>query len=211
MAYKLLIFDLDGTLLDSKMDIANSTNYVRNQLGKESLSPDLIQQYVGAGVNELLEQAFSTQDPEIISKAAKMFRTHYLEHCMDESMWYPGVVEALEKLKTTHILTVCTNKPKPYADKVLKVLNGGNYFKAVVAGRDGFENKPDPAGTLSLLKRFNVKPQDTLFVGDSMVDLETAQKAGIDMAFLSWGFGHDSNKQARYALNDFAGLLKICL
>lgn len=210
--YKLLLFDLDGTLINSIGDIAQSTNYARNVLGLSPLSSDTIAGFVGSGMTQLLEKAFDTKEKKVIQSALTVFQKHYYDHCLDKTVWYPGVEEGLIKLVSIYPLTILTNKPKEFTSKILEGLGGSSWFKATVSGNESFPKKPDPAGALHLAERFGALPSECLLVGDSDFDIQTAQNAGMDMALATYGFGWEEGGDVNgvpYTLKIFLDLLQF--
>jgi len=190
--YKLLLFDLDGTLIDSKQDIAQATNAARAVLGLSPLPADTIASFVGSGMTELLEKAFHTQDKKIIKEGLEFFQKYYYDHCLDQTIWYPGVEDGLLNLKKAYPLVVLTNKPKEFTKKILASLKGEEWFRETLSGNEAFPKKPDPAGALYLAQKFGVALHECLLVGDSRFDIQTAVNADMDMALASYGFGWDA-------------------
>ena len=203
--YQLILFDMDGTLLDSRKDIAFSTNYTLEALGFPKLSQTVIEDFVGGGLSTLLSRALLASSrldeskpyvplqPEdiqkYVQKAAQFFRPHYLEHCMDHSKWYPGVEEMLNKLKTKFDLGILTNKPEEFCSRILEKTNAYSYFKYVRPVIDGKPKKPDPEVVFEMLNKAGVTKEKTLLVGDSEVDGEVAERSGINWVYVSYGFG----------------------
>ncbi|HBF12541.1 MAG TPA: phosphoglycolate phosphatase [Deltaproteobacteria bacterium] len=188
---KLLIFDLDGTLIDSRADIANATNHVLQHYGLPALGMDTITRFIGSGVRQLMAAAFDylqaiqPSTEEIVTLFNEFYSRHYCEY----TKWYPGAKETLQRIDQQVILTLATNKPRLFTDPILKKLGGIHFFKSIVCGGDDAPKKPDPTGVLRLLKEYDVPPSEALFVGDSLIDWQTCQAAGgIDMAYADYGF-----------------------
>lgn len=193
-AYKLLIFDFDGTLIDSKKDIAIATNHTLAAFAIPPLDEETIAGYVGSGIAELLKGAMKQggemcTPPTLINKALDIFKKYYGEHCADNTRWYPHVLPTLERLSKKYRLTILTNKPKNLTDKIINKLKGGSLFSQVIGMHEGFEKKPDPSGARNLMATANMSCDQTLLVGDSLVDVQTAQNAGIDVGLVTYGFG----------------------
>ena len=207
---KLIFYDLDGTIIDTRKDIAQAANYMREQMGMVPLEEKIVERYVGHGLQYLIEGCLETKDQKVIDKGAKHYRRHYEEHMLDHSRVYPGVVEVLEYFKDRH-QAVITNKPNPFSDDMLKALKIRPYFKNVIAGNSEFPKKPNPAAILALMKETQSAADETLFIGDSLIDIETCRNAGIKIAVLTHGFNdEDTLKSGRpdFIFADFIELLK---
>lgn len=185
---KLLIFDLDGTLVDSKEDLAASVNHTLKTLGKEPLPPEEIYAEVGGGARNLIEKALG-EDGHLFGDAIKIFLDHYEEHLLDTTRPYEGVVEALEENLGRFTYALLTNKPLYLTEKLLRGLSMEHLFH-VVAGGDTFSTKkPDPEGVLSLISLAGVSREETLIVGDSRNDVLAGRNAGVDVCGVTYGIG----------------------
>ena len=185
---KLVIFDLDGTLIDSAEDIADSVNELREHMDRSPLPLDVIESYIGNGVRVLLERAFSDTTAATVDEAQRIYLPIYRRRLLDNTRAYPGVVETLDVLQEDgRTLTVLTNKPLRESLMILDGLGLRKHFRSVKGG-DSFEHrKPDPTGVLRLLDEEGRAPDEALFVGDSRVDLETARNAGVRACLVSHG------------------------
>ena len=184
---QLIIYDLDGTLVDTREDIARAANHMLSQMALPELPAGEIAGYVGRGVFALISNCLKSTDPKKVEKATRIYRDHYAKHMLDHSRVYPGAVETLDYFKDRHQM-VLTNKPNPYSFDLLKALGVGDYFFDVVAGDEVYPKKPDPAAVFAMLKKFNLTPEQALFIGDSLVDIETARHAKIEVVVLTHGF-----------------------
>jgi phosphoglycolate phosphatase len=186
---RLLIFDLDGTLADTKQDLALSVNAMRASLGLPCLSDDVISSYVGRGVSVLVAKALGNAFmPAEVNRAQEFFLDHYRQHMLDHTVLYPGVRQALERLRDRQ-LTVLTNKPEGFSRRMLAGLGLETFFSRVYGG-DSFERrKPDPVGVLRLMEEANVAAQETLVVGDSDTDVQAGRNAGAWTCGVTYGFG----------------------
>lgn len=193
--FKLLIYDLDGTLVDTREDIALSANHMLSQMGKPLLDHAEISSYVGRGVHHLISGCLKTVDSKQIEKGIKIYRNHYAEHMLDHSQLYPGAKEMLE-LYRARPQVVLTNKPNPFSRDLLAALGVADYFKEIIAGDSEYPKKPDPGAVYAMMKRFSSAPKETLFVGDSLVDIETAKNAGIAIAVVTHGFSSPGELQS---------------
>ena len=189
---KALIFDLDGTLIDSKEDLVLSVNATLRAIGREELPADLVASYVGSGAPVLISRALGgSPDSEELQRALKYFLEHYEEHKLDYTRAYPGVRETLEQLRGTQ-MAVLTNKPVNISVRILEGLRLAEYFKVIYGGNSFTTKKPDPLGANTILGELGITAQETAMVGDSEVDVQTARNAGMISAIVNFGFGlHD--------------------
>lgn len=185
---KLVVFDLDGTLIDSAEDIAHAVNELREQLELAPLPTEKVESYIGNGVGKLLERAFPGFGREKLDDALARYLPIYRRRLLDNTALYPGVVPALEELGARGCtLAVLTNKPLKESIMILEGLSLHHHF-AQIYGGDSFEHKkPDPAGLRRLLDESSATPRETLFVGDSAIDLETARNAGVPCCLVTYG------------------------
>ena len=189
---RALIFDLDGTLIDSKRDLIRSVNAMLVEMGRETLHEDTISGYIGHGAPQLVGRALGNGSaPEERERALKFFLGYYDEHKMDSTCAYPGVAEALAQL--AHLpMAILTNKPVRVSGRILAELRLAKYFRVVYGGNSFQTKKPDPLGAQTILREFDVAPAETMLVGDSEVDVQTARNAGTYAAAVNYGFGtHD--------------------
>jgi phosphoglycolate phosphatase len=193
---RAFLFDLDGTLIDSKLDLVNSVNFMLREMQRDVLPLATVASYIGHGAPRLVADALGPETAEADRKRGlEIFLAHYDEHNLDATRAYPGVVEGLEALQDRP-MAVLTNKPKKMSVEILEALGLLKYFRAVYGG-DSFEKKkPDPAGAQSILKDLGAQPPEAAMVGDSDVDIKTARNAGMLAIGVNYGFGqHDRNAQ----------------
>lgn len=189
---RALIFDLDGTLIDSKQDLIHSVNAMLREMRRGELAEETIAGYIGRGAPDLVGRALGAgASEEERQSALKFFLGYYEEHKMDTTYAYPGVVETIERLAAMP-MAVLTNKPVRISVRILEELGIGKYFRAVYGGNSFETKKPDPLGANVILREFGVAPERALVIGDSEVDIQTARNAGTLAAAVNWGFGtHD--------------------
>ena len=189
---RTLIFDLDGTLIDSKQDLIRSVNAMLVEMGREPLHEDTVSSYIGHGAPRLVARALGNGATEgECERALKFFLAHYDEHKLDSTHAYPGVAEALQELREFP-MAVLTNKPVRVSKRILEGLGLAKYFRAVYGGNSFETKKPDPLGAMKILEELNTAPVEALLVGDSEVDVLTARNAGTLAAAVNYGFGtHD--------------------
>ncbi|MEO8096755.1 MAG: HAD-IIIA family hydrolase [Acidobacteriota bacterium] len=186
---ELLIFDLDGTLIDSKRDLANSVNATRAWMGMGPLALDLVSTYVGNGAPMLVKRALPGASDQELALALRYFLDYYREHMLDETTVYPGVREALDEMHDAgKSLAVLTNKPVRFSVTLLEGLNLDLHFFRIYGGNSFDEKKPHPAGIRALMKERHIEPHRTVMVGDSSVDILTARNAGTLACGVNWGF-----------------------
>jgi len=187
-----LIFDLDGTLIDSQRDLIRSVNVMLREMGRTELKEETISGYIGQGAPILVGRALGEDASEEQHKRAlQFFLRYYEEHKMDTTRAYPGVVETLEELAGLP-MAILTNKPARISVRILDELGLKRYFRAIYGGNSFETKKPDPLGANTILREFSVAPQEALLIGDSEVDVQTARNAGALAAAVNYGFGvHD--------------------
>lgn len=186
---ELLVFDLDGTLVDSKLDLALSVNAMRERLGLAPLDHETISSYVGHGVQNLVRRALGEgATDEDMEKALEIFLNYYRRHMLDHTLPYPGVREALEALRDRR-LAVLTNKPVVFSREMLAGLGLADYFLKIYGGNSFERKKPDPMGIRQLMKEASVTAERTMMVGDSDTDVLTGRNAGVWTCGVTYGFG----------------------
>lgn len=199
---KYVIFDLDGTLLNTIADLGNACNHALQQAGFSTHPLSAYNYMVGNGVRKLLERAEPDAGPDTIDTLLKYFREYYDDHCMDMTKPYPGIPELLMDLRDRDIaLAVTSNKYQAAVEKII-----GHYFRdirfACVLGEDGERpRKPDPSIVFEALNIHPTPKKEVLYVGDSAVDMETARRACLESCGVTWGFRPVSELQSAYADN----------
>jgi phosphoglycolate phosphatase len=189
---KGLLFDLDGTLIDSKRDLVQSVNATLREMGRAQLPEDLVASYVGSGAPVLISRALGGAASEAEQGSAlKFFLTHYDQHQLDFTREYPGVRETLEMLRGVP-MAVLTNKPVNISVRILEGLGLAGFFRAIYGGNSFATKKPDPLGANTILNELGIAAAQAAMVGDSEVDVQTARNAGMISAIVNFGFGtHD--------------------
>ena len=209
--YDVIIFDLDGTLIDSRVDLANSVNYTRVRLGMSLLPNELIYSYVGDGASMLIRRAFGREPTEDeLKEALEIFLAHYKLHLLDHTVLYPGVLEALEGLASLN-LAVLTNKPINPTNIILEGLGVKEKFAVIYGGNSFEQKKPDPIGVHKILKDTGTFRERTLMVGDSRIDIETGANAQIATCGVTYGLASDTLAGASpdFLINDPRELVGI--
>jgi phosphoglycolate phosphatase len=188
---KLLIFDLDGTLVDSAEDIARSVNELLSTLGRDVLPRERIRSYIGDGVQKLLERALESAPSGTAASSVAPYLEIYRRRLLDHTRPYPGVVPALVELSPGRSLAVLTNKPARESRAILEGLDLDRYFDAVYGGDSFPRKKPDPVGVVHLMSQFGADRDETVFVGDSAVDVRTAREAGVRSCLVTYGLDRE--------------------
>jgi phosphoglycolate phosphatase len=186
---RAFIFDLDGTLIDSKMDLVNSVNAMLRAMGRSQLPTETVAGYIGHGAPKLIASALGSEASDADRKSAlAIFLAHYQEHCLDETRAYPGVREGLTAL-VGQPMSVLTNKPLTMSVHILESLGLAQFFATVYGGDSFPAKKPDPEGALAILHELGVAPEEAAMVGDSDVDIQTARNSGMRAVAVNYGFG----------------------
>lgn len=189
----LIVFDLDGTLIDSRDDIAAATNDMLEYFGVSRLPVDLVVSFVGDGARVLVARALQAGGigADRLDEALPVFLDHYDRRLTETTRPYDGIIDALDAAAARGAtLGVLTNKPQAHTDKLMQALGLAARFRWIVGGDTGFGRKPDPAALLWMVRAACARPADTLLVGDSTIDAATARAAGVRFCLAAYGFGH---------------------
>ncbi len=203
---RLAVFDLDGTLVDSREDLYLGVAHALSELGLPPRTREEVVSYVGDGAVALVGRAIAPRE-HLLEPALALWREHYAHHLLDHTRLYPGIAAVLGSARVP--LAVHTNKPGSMARRILDGLGVLSRFTVVVGGDEG-PRKPDPAGLLGIAARAGVPASETVLVGDSLVDLATAASAGVRFVPVTWGFVPAATLAAAGAtgfVQDAAGLL----
>jgi phosphoglycolate phosphatase len=185
----LIVYDFDGTLVDTLFDIADAVNLSLKALELRTLSYEMIRKYVGKGVENLMAQSIDGTGYADLSSAVDQFRKHYSKNLMNHTRFYPSGREILDHFNNKK-QAICSNKPEDFVIRILESLESLEPFDAIVGGDTLQSRKPDPEGLLNLLERFQCSPEQAVLVGDSPVDIETGKRAGVYTCVVSFGFGN---------------------
>ncbi len=188
---RLLVFDLDGTLIDSRRDLADAANEALAAHGYAPLAVEAIARMVGEGARVLLQRAFAAHGAELPTGALETFLACYDQRLFVHTCLYPGIRETLAHLAQRATLAVLTNKPVGPARLLLDHFALTPYLFRVVGGDGPFPRKPDPAGLRSIMTEASATPEATMLVGDSWIDHATARRAGVRVCLVRYGFGFD--------------------
>jgi phosphoglycolate phosphatase len=212
---RLFVFDLDGTLVDSRRDLAESANELLEQYGAAPLSIETVTDMVGEGARVLVERVLAARAvASPVAHALDRFLEIYERRLHVHTRLYPGVGETLDALEGRAALAVLTNKPGRHTGLLLDALGLGHRFTRVIGGDSAFPRKPDPAALLHLVEATGASVDTTVMVGDSMVDVETARQAGCLMCVAAYGFGRFPEPGAfepgTLVVRDSAFLPQVC-
>jgi phosphoglycolate phosphatase len=185
---RLLVFDLDGTLIDSGADLCASVNAMLAHFGRPALPQDVISTYIGDGAARLVSRSLGEpNDPAFLESALIYFLDYYREHKLDHTYVYPGVFPALDIVRGRRSMAVLTNKPINPSIAICEALGLSPYFFRIIGGNSFATKKPDPEGLLALMQEAGATPEETLLIGDSDVDIRTARNAGVFSIGCSYG------------------------
>lgn len=184
-----LVFDLDGTLIDSRRDITTAINRMRAELGLPPLALEQVVTMVGEGARLLVERALGPEcPPERVDPALARYLAHYWEVCLETTRPYPGIEEMLATLAAHYPLALLSNKGEALSRKILDGLGLTRFFREILGGDSLATRKPDPSGLRLLAERLGIPTERLLLVGDTWIDAETARNAGSAFALVEWGF-----------------------
>ena len=201
---KLVLFDLDGTLIDSRLDLVHSVNAALRHIGRPELPDDVIASYVGDGAPILIQRALGGDavDEALVRKGLEFFLSYYREHKLDHTTVYPGVAEALATIQnsgngTPRKMAVLSNKPVVPSRAIVEALGLGPLFSQIYGGNSFATKKPDPEGARKLLEEAGVESEQAVIVGDSHVDVRTGRNAGLWTVGVTYGFATHTLEEER--------------
>ena len=204
---KAILFDLDGTLIDSVTDLANSVNYTLTQIGLQPHTRDEIRSYVGDGVSQLIKRSLGEDHLERFEAAFAVFMDHYGRHCTDNTHLYQGVADSLPRLAERYILAILTNKSMKFTVKILQALKIKSYFRELLGGDSLETKKPDPAGIFFLAEKWGLQPvTEMIMVGDHATDIEVGQRAGCRTVFIEGTIGQKRGLQPDFVIRSMSEL-----
>jgi len=211
-----VIFDLDGTLIDSRLDLVHSVNAALRHIERPELPDDIISSYVGDGAPILIKRALGSEasDESLVKKGLEYFLSYYREHKLDHTTIYRGITDALVAIQRSRngvprTMAVLTNKPVNPSRAIVEALGMTRYFRQVYGGNSFQTKKPDPEGAMRVLSEIGVRPENAAIVGDSHVDVRTGRNAGLYTVGVTYGFApHTLNDEPPDVLVDTPDELK---
>ena len=215
MKYKAVLFDLDGTLLDTLEDIADSMNYVLSSFNMPTHEINAYKYFVGNGMDQLVYKSFpeNCRNEALLVQGYEAMRVEYDKRCYDKTAPYKGIPEMLDELTAKGMkLTVLSNKPDHFTKTMTARLLGKWQFHPVLGVRPPIPKKPDPAGAFEILNELEIEPQEFLYLGDTGVDMITAKKAGMYAVGVLWGFRDAdelNSNGAKVLIKEPADLIKL--
>lgn len=206
--YKLIVFDLDGTLINSIPDLTDAVNHIRSIFGLSLLSEGDVTVLVGDGAKKLVEDALPGFSQKEQQKGLDCFLSYNLNHIIDKTRLYPGAIEALKTLKEMGCtLAVASNKSELHCKEILRLLEVDHYFSAVLGAESAAERKPSPAPIFHLMQQFGVSNSETVMVGDSVNDIKSGKSAGV--LTIGCEFGYGGGDELQYADGTISSLTQV--
>ncbi len=195
MNIKAVLFDLDGTLVNSLYDLADSVNFVLTEFGFPTHETEKFKYFIGDGMAKLIERVLpeDRKDPELQNEVLDTFMNRYREHFADKTVAYEGIIDLVRELSAKNLkLAIVSNKVQDMTKEVARRVLSGLEFDIVCGKREGYPTKPDPTLTLEIINELGVKPSECVFIGDSGMDMAVAKNAGVSGIGVLWGFRTES-------------------
>lgn len=188
--YKTIVFDLDGTLLDTLDDLWLSVNASLAKFGLPTRTREEVRSFVGNGIFKLIQRAAGKVDPTLLQQVFEEFKRHYGEHCQDHTKPYEGIMEMLASLQAKGVRTAVLSNKADFATKKLSATYFGELIEEAVGENEekGIRKKPAPDALFAVMEKLGADRKSTVYVGDSEVDIQTAQNGGVDCISVTWGF-----------------------
>ena len=206
---RLLMFDLDGTLIDSRLDICTAVNLLRANYDLPPLSIETVTRYVGDGIDKLVERSLRGY-PVNIEKATRECAEYYRRHLHDETTLYPGVLDGLQRLRMAgYLLALISNKPAAACREIVRHFKIAMLFAIVLGGGDTKHLKPHPEPLLATMSKLRAGPENSWMIGDHKTDLEAARRAGIRSGFIKYGMGEPGGELATRIFESFEDMTQF--
>lgn len=191
---KGVVFDLDGTLIDSKDDVLDAFSYAFSKIGRTKPDDDVLIHTIGFRLEECF-RPFLGDDEDLLRRSALYFREYYEKNYLNKTKPFEGVVSLIEWLNNSFCLAITTMKKGEYAREIIRNFGWESLFKVVVGAEEGFKAKPDPEMLLEAVKRLGLKIDEVIYIGDTRIDREMAKRANVDFIFVEWGYGANDFKE----------------
>jgi len=215
MRYKLAVFDMDGTILNTLEDLADSTNYALKANGLPERTIDEVRRFVGNGIRLLIERAVPTDtDKKLTDQVFDTFKEYYKTHCAVKTRPYDGIKDVLLELRKAGCLTAVVSNKADFAVQDLCKDYFDNLFDFAIGEREGIKKKPAPDSVFEVLSKLNVEKDNAVYIGDSDVDFATSVNAGMDVIMVGWGFRDEEflrEKGAKRIIKQPSEILDIIL
>ena len=206
---ELLAFDLDGTLIDSRLDLVNAVNCMRQSMNLEPIDNERVIRMVGNGINSLVRRAVADADVDV-DTALKRMKRFYADNLLESTCLYPGVASGLAELQKQNLrLAVVTNKVADATATILEALGIAGYFCDIIGGDDIYPLKPEPDSLLALQQKYNLDARDCWMIGDNYTDLEAGRRAGFRRIFCTYGFGDVQAETPDYTVDNFSEIADV--
>lgn len=211
MKMACLIFDLDGTLVDTAQDITASLNHTLVKLKYRPVKESAVKDFIGEGMHSLLSKATGRTEPDFLEKAVRVYRSHYMRHCCDLSRPYTGVLKLLSSF-SIYKMGIVTNKAEKISRKIIKGLGISKYIRHVFGGDTMLNKKPHPEPVQKMMELLSCRPEQTLFIGDSPTDIEAGHQAGAFTCAVTYGYKSKvelAKLKPDFTINRFTQLQKV--
>lgn len=211
---RLVMFDLDGTLVDSVPDLAHAVNALLVDMDSQQVPESQVRQWVGNGARKLVERALQhagLHSEDDLEKGIHLFKSHYRKFCDVDTCLYDGVLPCLQFLQQQGVsMAIVTNKPREFVPAILTSLSIDGFFDYVIGGDDFPERKPSPMPLLACMEQFSCLPSQTVMVGDSLNDIEAARRAGIPVVAVDYGYNHGKPIEEDEPDVVLSSLIRLC-
>ncbi len=212
MATELLIFDLDGTLVDSRKDLVSAINFMRTFFKLKELGFDKVVSFIGHGITNLVEKSIEGSENIKLEDAIKVTKEYYSKNLIVETTLYEGVIDGIKDLHESGFkLAILSNKPMKLTKEVVKYFKLDKYFEYIIGASDKFPIKPNPTAINYILNELNIEKKNSWMIGDHNTDLEVAKNAEINACFASYGFGSQGNEKYTIKVDSFKEFTKKIL
>ncbi len=212
MNKKLLIFDLDGTLVDSREDLVSAINFMRNQFELKELSFDKIVSFIGHGITNLVKRSIEDAKEIDLQTAIQVTKKYYSENLIVKTYLYEGVIEGIDKLYNAGFkLAILSNKPMDMTKEVINFFKLENYFEFIIGASEQFQIKPNSEAVDYMIKNLNIDRKNIWMIGDHNTDLEVARNANINACFANYGFGSQGKEKFNFKIDSFGEFVKYIM